>query len=567
MRNTLLKTLSLVTLGLATLFTISVSANSDVFIQHGTILTVTKGTIKDGDILIKNGKIVAIGRNLPKPAGIKVIDATGKFVMPGIIDAHSHMAAEGGINESTEVAAAEVNIYDVINQKDPGIKLALAGGVTTINTMHGSANPIGGLVATLKLRWGKTAEEMKFAGARQHIKFALGENPRRVHADRGVTTRLGVADALRNYFTQAREYNASWEEYRHKLAAGEKAVPPRKDLKLESMGAVLKGDIWVQCHCYRADEIEMLLKLSDEFGFKIGALQHVLEGYKIAPEIAKRGIGASTFADFWGYKLEAYDGNVYNAAAMVQAGIRTSVNSDSGERIRRLNLDAAKSLRYGGLNQDQCLGLVTIEPAWQLGIDKQVGSLEVGKDADISIWDAHPLSAYSKCVMTLVDGENGFVRGADGKATFGSATPTVNPIPAPAEAQPVHSYPVYEAPFELKATPLMPTEVLAITDAVIHTVSGPVINHGTVVIENGRFTAVGERVEIPRGARVIDARGQHIYPGFINATGQLGLTEIAPISESVDTGERGTNNPMLRAADAYHTSSAWIGLSLCTGIT
>lgn len=565
-------------LGVLTLLLLAVglpAQAADTILKNGTVLTVTKGTLTNADVLIHNGKIAAIGKGLKVPAGAQVVDATGKCVMPGVIDAHSHMCIDGGVNESTEVVSAEVNIYDVVNEKDPGIKWALAGGVTTINTMHGSANPIGGLVATLKMRWGKSAEDLRFAGARQHIKFALGENPKRVHADRGVQTRLGVAETLRQQFTLAREYQRDWDDYNRKKQAGLSATPPRKDLKLESLAGVLRGDIWVQCHCYRADEIEMLLHLSDEFGFHIGALQHVLEGYKVAPEIAARGIGASTFSDFWGYKLEAYDGIVHNAAALAQWGVRTSVNSDSGERIRRLNLDAAKSLRYGGLTDDQCLALVTINPAWQLGVDKQTGSLEVGKDADISVWDAHPLSTYSKCVLTMVDGDTYFERKSDGTARFGlgegekgrggevtatagKAAPSPNPPLSPSAFQPL-SLPVTAKPSG--------SATFAIVDARIVPVSAPVIEHGTIVVENGRITAVGRDVNVPSGIRVVRGNGLSVYPGLINATGNLGLTEIESISESNDLGESGSMKAHLQAADAFHTQSAWVGVARSGGVT
>ncbi len=549
---------------------------ADTIIKNATVLTVTKGTIQNGDVLIRDGKVAGIGRNLRVPAGAKVIDATGKFVMPGIIDAHSHMAIEGGINEGTEVISAEVDINDVINEKDNGIKWALAGGVTTINTMHGSANPIGGIAATLKLRWGKNADELKFAGARRHIKFALGENPKRVHAERGVTTRLGVAETLRQQFTAAREYMRDWDDYNRKKLAGDNPLPPRRDIKLDNIASVLKGETWLQAHCYRADEIEMLLKLSDEFGFKIGALQHVLEGYKVAPEIASRGFGASTFADFWGYKLEAYDGISYNPAAMTQWGVRASVNSDSGERIRRLNLDAAKSLRYGGLTDDQCLALITINPAWQLGVDKQTGSIEVGKDADLGVWDAHPLSVYAKCVTTLVDGQVYFSRSSDGTATFGATTdvrpPTTALNPQSAIRNPqsgsVTRQPSSVAfpPAHVTAKPSAPA-TFAITNVRIVPVSSPEIPRGTIVVENGRITQIGPDVTVSSGIKTVNARGYSVYPGFINAAGTLGLTEISSVPESQDLGEQGPLKAHLRAADAFNAHSAHVGVARMAGVT
>jgi imidazolonepropionase-like amidohydrolase len=554
---------------------------ADTLVKNATVLTVTKGTYQNADLLIRKGKIAAIGRNLKVPAGVKVIDGTGKYVMPGIIDAHSHMCIEGGINEGSEVVSAECDIQEVINEKDPGMKWALAGGVTTINTMHGSANPIGGLTATLKMRWGKSSDELKFEGARRHIKWALGENPKRVHAERGVTTRLGVAETLRQQLTLAQEYQRDWDDYNRKKQAGLAAVPPRKDVKMESLAGILRGDIWVQCHCYRADEIEMVLRLADEFGFKIGALQHVLEGYKVAPEIAKRNFGASTFADFWGYKLEAYDGIAHNAAAMAQWGVNTSVNSDSGERIRRLNLDAAKAARYGGLTDDQCLALVTINPAWQLGIDKKTGSLEPGKDADISIWDGHPLSVYSKCMMTLVDGDVYYERSSDGKVTFGvteppkeqtlakAAAPSApSSTPSVAQSSSPSIAPSNFAPLSVPVTakPSGPAS-FAITGARIVPVSSPPIEDGTIVVFNGRITAVGRDVPIPSGIRVWRANGLSVYPGLINATGNLGLSEISSVPESQDLGEGGPLKAHIRAEDAFHVQSAWVGVARSGGVT
>lgn len=553
----------------------------EILLKDATVLTVTRGTIREGDVLIRDGKIAAVGRNLKASKEAKVISLKGKYVMPGMVDTHVHLAIEGGVNEATETVSAEVDIGDVINEKDTSIRLNLARGVTTVNAMHGSANPIGGLTQTLKMRWGRSAEELKFEGARKHIKFALGENPKRVHQDRGIASRLGVADTYRQRLTAAREYMRDWEEYRRKMQAGESVIPPRKDLELENLAAVLRGEIWVQCHSYRAEEIEMLMKLSDEFGFKIGAFQHVLEGYKIAPEMAKRNIGASTFADNWGYKVEAYDGISFNAAAMTQWGVRASLNTDWPVLRIGLNYEAAKSLRYGGLSDDQCLALVTINPAWQLGIDHRIGSIEVGKDADISVWEGHPLSVYSRCVMTLIDGQIYFERKADGTSVFGvPAPPSAPPANAPATSAAANSAPQPAAenkptipassfvPLQLPtSTALNGSATFALTDARIVTVSGPVIEQGTILVENGRIKAVGRDVTVPSGVRVVNARGLSVYPGFINAATTLGLTEISSVQETQDLGERGAMKAQLRAADAYNTHSAWIGVARCAGIT
>jgi imidazolonepropionase-like amidohydrolase len=391
-----------------------------------------------------------------------------------------------------------------------------------------------------------------------------------VHAERGITTRLGVAETLRQHFVAAREYMRDWDDYNRKKLAGDKPIPPRRDLKLDNLAAVLKGEIWLQAHCYRADEIEMLLKLSDEFGFKIGALQHVLEGYKVAPEIAARGFGASTFADFWGYKLEAYDGISFNAAAMTQWGVKASINSDSGERIRRLNLDAAKSLRYGGLTDDQCLSLITLNPAWQLGVDKWTGSLEAGKDADIGIWDAHPLSVYAKCVTTLVDGDVYFERKSDGEAVFGRSSNDRRPTsdgPA-SKAVAVNRQPsaVNIPAAQVSSKPSGPAS-FAIVNARIVPVSSPEIPRGTIVVQNGRITAVGADAAVPAGVKKLNARGLSVYPGFINAAGTLGLTEISSVPESQDLGEQGPLKAHIRAADAFNAHSAHVGVARAAGVT
>ena len=394
--------------------TTAAKAASPVLIKNATVLTVTKGKLENTDVLLQNGKIAQVGKNLTAPAGAQVIDATGKFVMPGIIDPHSHMMADA-INEGSLSVTSMVKMTDVLNPTAPNIYRALAGGVTTINLLHGSANTIGGQNATLKLKYGRPASEMLFPGAPPGIKFALGENVTRKNSNQiqqaGVqrrypTTRMGQEEVLRDAFTRAQDYKKKWDDYRAAVAKGDKtAIPPRKDLELEPLVEVLEGKRLVHAHSYRADEILMLMNLADEFGFKVQTLQHVLEGYKIASEIAKHGTGASTFADSWSYKIEAYDAIPYNVAIMMRHGVLTTINSDSDERVRRLNIDAAKMMRYGGLTEDEALRLITINGAEQLGVGNKVGSIEVGKDADVAIWDAHPLSVYANVETTFIDGE------------------------------------------------------------------------------------------------------------------------------------------------------------------
>jgi imidazolonepropionase-like amidohydrolase len=390
-------------------------------IQNATIMTVSKGTLK-GSIVVRDGKIVDIGEKVMVPENAKVIDGTGQYVIPGIIDCHSHIAIDGGVNEGSVSVSSMVDIRDVINPEDIAIYRALAGGVTTANILHGSANSIGGQTLPLKMRWGKDAQGMIFEGAMPGIKFALGENPKRAGnpAGRGAAgvpavgrypaTRMGVEDTIREAFNEAKAYQAEWDVYTASVARGEHPVPPRKDLKLEPLKEVLEGKRYVHSHCYRADEILMLLRVADDYGFKIRTFQHVLEGYKVAKEIAAHGAGASTFSDWWSYKVEAFDAIPYNAAIMQKKGVLVSLNSDDAELMRHLNSEAGKAMKYGGLSETEALAMVTLNPAKQLGIDNRVGSIEVGKDADLVIYDKFPLSGYAKVQKVLIDGNIYFDR-------------------------------------------------------------------------------------------------------------------------------------------------------------
>jgi imidazolonepropionase-like amidohydrolase len=357
-----------------------------------------------------------------------VIDATGMFLTPGLIDCHSHTAIEGNVNEGSVSDSAMVNVKDVINPYDVNIYRALAGGLTVSNVLHGSANAIGGQTVVIKLRWGKDAEGMLFEGAVPGIKFALGENPKRQGYPRTIFsgpnareqrypgTRLGVEDVIREDFTRAKIYQQEWAEYNARIARGENPIPPQRDLQLEPLVEVLEGKRYLHCHSYRSDELLMLMKLSDEIGFKIRTFQHALEAYKVAKEIAARHIGVSTFSDWWSYKIEVVDAIPYNAAICVRKGIVTSLNSDSDELQRHLNYEAAKTMRYGGLTEEEALSLVTLSPAKQLGIDKRVGSIEVGKDADLVLWNTYPLSNYSKAMQVWIDGVKYFDVADDLKA-------------------------------------------------------------------------------------------------------------------------------------------------------
>ena len=386
-----------------------------IVIQNGTILTVTKGTIK-GSVLVRDGKIAEVGEKVMVPNGATVIDAAGQYVIPGIIDSHSHVAIGGGANEGSISDSSMVDVKDVIDPEDIAIYRALAGGVTTIHTLHGSANSVGGQTITLKMRWGKDAQGLIFEGAPPGLKFALGENPKRAGNPSGRTasggastarypaTRMGVEDVIRQSFTEAKAYQAEWAAYRAKAARGERPIPPRKDLRLEPLVEALEGKRFVHCHGYVAEELLMMLRVADDFGFKVHVFVHGLEAYKIAPEIAARGAGVSTFSDWWAYKMEALDAIPYNAAILQKKGVLVSINSDDAELMRHLNTEAAKAMKYGGVSETDALAMVTINPAKQLGIDQRVGSIEVGKDADMAIYDKSPLSDYAKVQKVLIDG-------------------------------------------------------------------------------------------------------------------------------------------------------------------
>jgi imidazolonepropionase-like amidohydrolase len=389
-----------------------------ILIQNATILTVSHGTIERGSILIKDGKIAEVGASVKAPKDAQVIDAAGQFVMPGIIDCHSHIAVDGNVNEGSISVSSIVNIADVLNPDDVDIYRDLAGGVTVANVLHGSANAIGGQTVVIKLRWGQPASKLPFEGALPGIKFALGENSKRSNFSRGTprypTTRMGVEETIRGAFAEARDYKAAWDLYNKRTAAGEKnLVPPRRDLRLDPLVEVLEGKRYVHSHCYREDEILMLLRVAKEFGFKVRTFQHVLEGYKVADEIAASGAGASTFSDWWAYKVEAYDAIPYNAALMTRRGVLVSVNSDDAGEATHLNQEAAKSIKFGGLSHDEALKLVTLNPAIQLGIEKRVGSIDAGKDADLVIYNHDPLSAYAVVQKTLIDGRVYFDRQRD----------------------------------------------------------------------------------------------------------------------------------------------------------
>ena len=388
-----------------------------LLIKGGTVLTVTNGALEDTDVLIRDGKFSQIGKNLTAPSGAKVIDAKGMYVMPGIIDAHSHLALDA-VNEATAPVTAEVWVGDAMNPLDVGIYRALAGGVTASHAMHGSANAIGGQCETMKFRYGTTnPDELRMEGAPRTIKFALGENPTRVHGEgNGIVpgTRMGVEHVIRSSFAEAKQYMTKWDVYnKNKNSKGFTGKAPDYNLRLETLADILRGNIIIHCHSYRADEIYMLMNVCKDFGITKLVFQHVNEGFKVAPELAKFGAGASVFADWWAYKFEVYYSTAYNAAILTKNGVTTSINSDSDELIRHLYHEAGKTQKYGELTDDQALALITINPAKQLGVDDRIGSIEVGKEGDVAIFKNHPLSIYTIPMYTIVDGVVRFDREND----------------------------------------------------------------------------------------------------------------------------------------------------------
>jgi N-acetylglucosamine-6-phosphate deacetylase len=391
-----------------------------ILIRHATIWTSgPRGILTNASLAVADGKIKEVGEVAGDFANSEtlVIDATGLAVTPGIVDCHSHSAILGDVNEEGLPCTAMVRIGDVVNSETPNLYEQLAGGTTTLNLLHGSANPIGGQNQVIKLRDGAPPEELKLAGAPQGIKFALGENVKQSNwGDKFVTrypqTRMGVEAFIANRFTAAQEYLAAQAQ-----ARTNGGLAPRRDLELEALGEILQGRRWIHCHGYRQDELLMLLRLTQSFGVKIGSFQHGLEGYKVADELAAGDVGVSTFSDWWAYKFEVYDAIPFNGSLLRERGVLVSFNSDSDFLARLLNFEAAKAVKYGGTSEAEALKFVTLNPARQLRVDAHVGSLEPGKDADFVLWSKSPLDSGTVCLQTWIDGRKYFDRALDPERT------------------------------------------------------------------------------------------------------------------------------------------------------
>lgn len=583
-----------------------------VLLRNALVLTISGDDLPDTDVLIEDGRITRIGPKLTAPADAATVDLTGYVVLPGIIDPHSHIAA-WGVNEATSSVVPEVRMADVIRQDDENIFQALAGGCTTIHLMHGSANTIGGQCVVLKLKYGRRAGEMLVPDVAPTVKFALGENVKRPGMvsdrwDREMPrrfpgTRMGVEAVIRRAFDAGRAYAAQRDAYQRDGSAGKDPFPLRRDLRLEALADILSGKIRIQCHCYRADEILRLLETTAEYGVRVAGLHHCLEAYRVIPEIASHGCGTATFADWWAYKIEAYDAVPHNAGMLLRGGVNSTIKSDSGELMRHMNLEAAKCVKYSGLTPNEALRLITLNPARLFGLEKQLGSIEVGKAADIAVFDGHPLDSYSRCVMTLVDGEAYFVhrdfdpqspprprravmrfeepiapapRAADGPS---KRADTPKEFQA-AQAQAAAAGGPDAVPLAMRmadllekgvwcppATALNPAGRYAIVDATLHPVSRPPLERATLLIENGRISAVGQVFQIPQDATVLNGAGLHVYPGLINAATTLGLYEIGQVEVTVDTSESGTYQPDLHALSAFNPLSALIEVTRAEGVT
>ncbi len=582
----------------------SFRTGGDVLVRGATILTVDErqGVLEDADLLVSDGTIAAIGQDLVAPEGVHVVDGAGLFVAPGIIDCHAHVAIRGGINEWTRILTPEVTIEDEVDPDDVGIYRALAGGTTSARLLHGSANSIGGRHEVVKFRWGASAPEMVLEGAPRGVKFALGENPRQANwgsGDRFPKTRMGVEVSLRRGFEAARRYRESRAAYDAAVEAGDDPDPPRRDLRLEALAGILDGEIAVHSHCYRAHEILMLIRIAEEFGFSVATFQHVLEGYKVAAEIAAHegGLGGSTFVDWWGFKYEATEATPYNAALVHEAGGLMSVNSDSGDHIRRLNLEAAKTVKYGGVPEREALAMVTLNPALQLGIDGRVGSLEPGKDADFAVYSGHPFDVTSRVLMTFVDGEVVFERREgvydawmdEVARRVEAARPVLAEGPPRTRLLEGRGVAVDPAVVDRMSTPRRGTRApstperpapqpVVLVGGRVHTMragaDGALVVHdpGVVMLRDGRIEAVqagGADVEALRasGYDVRDVSGLDVWPGMIDTGAPVGLGEISLVRQSMDVSEVGGDQADIRASTAWHPSSAQIPVARVNGVT
>jgi imidazolonepropionase-like amidohydrolase len=562
-------------------------------IRNATILTAAGPVIERGAVLLQNGKIAAVGQSVEAPAGVLVIDAAGKWVTPGVIDTHSHLGVypAPGIestqdgNEMTSPNTAEVWADHSIWPQDPQFALALAGGVTTMQILPGSGNLFGGRGVTVKNVPSRTAEGMKFPGAPAGLKMACGENPKRVYGGRNSapSTGMGNMAGYRKAWIAATAYRDKWKKWREGGSDPEKR--PDRDLQMETLAAVLDGEILVHNHCYRADEMAAMINLSKEFGYKITSFHHAVEAYKVRDLLAENSICASMWADWWGFKLEAYDGIKENIALVNEARGCAIVHSDDPNGTQRLNQEAAKAMEAGrraGMTIDRADAVrwFTINPARALGIDKVTGSLETGKNADVVIWSADPFSVYAKAEQGFIDGAKLFDRASPLRDSDFMLGLRRGPVPVPGTPSKPAASAFANIGARTAKTPnglgsaaaasgLGTGPVLAITHARLMTGDGTAIDSGTVVIRGEKILAVGADVAVPQGATVIDGTGKVVTPGFIDSNTNLGIVEI-PLSAEGTADQVSTDSGIGAAftvVDAFNPLATAIPVTRADGIT
>ncbi len=535
------------------------------------------GEILEGvTVVVRDGVIREIGANVQAPADATVIDGSGMHAIPGIVDTHSH-SAMATWNEGSSPIVPEVRVVDVLRPGSLEIYQALAGGVTTSVVLHGSANPIGGQSAIIKMRWEMDDPlQLMVEGAPRTVKFALGENVTRKNSggrggvDRFPASRQGVEALYVQAFTAAQDYRKAWQDYRANPSSFR--VPPRRDLRLEALVDILEGRINVIAHTYRSDETVMLLGVADRFGFKVDLFTHVLEGYKVADEIAAHGAGGSTFSDWWQYKLEAFDAIPYNAAVMHQHGVLTSLNSDSPWLQATMVMEMQKPVKYGGVSKEDALRMVTAYAAQQIHLEDRIGTLEVGKDGDIVLLSGDPFDSYTRVEKTIIDGIVYYDR-ANEAATRREPVRTLAALPQrAADAASAASTPMPQGDGGAAAAPVAiapDAPMTALVGATVHPVSGPAIENGIVLVQDGRIVTVGSAatIQYPAGTATVDLTGKHLYPGMIEPSTQLGMIEIGSVPASRDDREVGLFNPHVRALSGVHPHSEAIPVARANGVT
>jgi len=534
----------------------------NLLIRNATILTATGETLEKADLLVEAGLITAMGPDLAvsPPEGTLVIDASGRFIMPGIIDTHSHMMLVD-VNEATDSIVCEVQMQDAIRTNDDAEYRNLATGMTTARLLHGSANTIGGQHAVVQLKSGATIEDHLLPDAPRGVKFALGENVK-FRTSRFPNTRLGVEATINRAFYEAADYRRRWNAHHQAVAQLEKNVPPplppRRDLRLEALTAMLNHELFIHSHCYRSDEILMLLRVAETHGMRIWSLQHVLEGYKVAPEIVKHGASCSTFADHWGYKVEAYDATPLNAAILHEAGANVVIKDDFPVVQTPLTIEAAKTIRHG-LPPVAALQAITRNAARELGLDERLGTLEIGKQADLAIFSGHPLNIYARCEVVVINGVVWFDRSQQPTA-MSAAGAERSAKPAPVK------WPSPKAKPRPLKMPSPEVHRIALVGGTVHPVDGPSIRQATLLIEGETIQAVGHKLEIPSDYTKVDTTGLQVYPGLIDAGSLLGLTEISKVRETSDYAESGAFQPDLVGSVAVNPDSEHLSVARAGGI-